>query len=349
MQEAPTVYSQIRSCDLWAIKSLDCLTQGAVIARALICGTAIAVCDGSYKDQFGTAGFVIQREHHQEGRILGANVTPGHSADQNPYRSEIGGIFAVIVIIEALVQFHDIEHGTIELACDCKSGLTSIFSHQYDTPSQPHHDLIHEIRIRISSSPIEWKFRHVRGHQDKHVSFHLLDMWEQLNVEMDGLAKSFWNEHHLTTPYFYPSNTSGWSLWTGHHKLSNWNRTKLYHHAQSAEILTHRSDRRKIPSQLITSIDWAASKSAIKLLGLNKSLWIPKWIAGFAPVGKVLQRNHLQTHDECPRCSASETTSHVIKCPAPGAVKQWDASIGMPALRVAILQRLMAWKNNKDP
>jgi hypothetical protein len=72
--------------------------------------------------------------------ILGANVSPGHREDQNPYRSEIGGIFAVVVVVEALVKFHDISQGTIELACDCESGLILIFTHEYDTPSQPHHD-----------------------------------------------------------------------------------------------------------------------------------------------------------------------------------------------------------------
>jgi hypothetical protein len=358
--DAPSVATTIHPRDQWAVQSLDCPEEGATIARALISGQAIAVCDGSYKDQFGTAGFVLQNRDKHDGRILGANVTPGHREDQNPYRSEIGGIFAVVVVVEALVQLHDISQGTIELACDCESGLISIFTHEYDTPSQPHHDLIHEIRRRIASSPIEWKYRHVQGHQDKHISFQMLDMWGQLNVEMDGLAKTFWNEHHLTTDPFYPPNSSGWSLWAGKRKLSTWDRHQLYNHAQATEILSHWSERRRIPSTLITSIDWAASEAAIKRLGLSKSLWIPKWLAGFAPVGKVLKRNNLQTHDECPRCTASENTAHVLVCPAPGAVKQWDSSLAllrlwliqaktMPALQQAILQRLHAWKHQDAP
>ncbi len=354
---AQTIISLISARDQWAVKSLDCPEQGATIARALIQGNAIAVCDGSYKDHFGTAGFVLQRWDQHHSRILGANVTPGHPDDQNPYRSEIGGIFGIIVVVEALVNLYDISHGTIELACDCESGLTTIFEHQYDTPSQPHHDLIHEIRTKIASSPINWKFRHVRGHQDKHVSFHMLDMWGQLNVEMDGVAKSCWNEHHSTTQPFYPLNTSGWSLWADQRKLSNWDRNQIYNHAHSKDILNHWSQRRRIPSNLISSIDWEASEDAIKRLGLNKSLWIPKWLAGFAPVGKVLKQNKMQTHDECPRCTATETTAHVLRCPAPRAIAQWDSSIAMlrswlletstmPDLRIAILQRLSAWKNN---
>jgi hypothetical protein len=75
--------------------------------------------------------------------------------------------------------------GTIELGCDCESALIAIFEHVYNTPSQPHHHIIHAIRSKLAVSPVTWKFQHVRGHQDKHIPFHLLDMWSQLNVEMD--------------------------------------------------------------------------------------------------------------------------------------------------------------------
>jgi hypothetical protein len=41
--------------------------------------------------------------------------------------------------------FHDIEKRTIKLGCNCKSKITLIVEHIYDTPKQPHHDLIHKI------------------------------------------------------------------------------------------------------------------------------------------------------------------------------------------------------------
>jgi hypothetical protein len=298
-----TVSALISENDQWSVRSLDCPSNGAHVAQAIIQGNAVAICDGSYKDKFGTAGFAIQQWANRDKRIIGANVTPGHPDDQNPYRSEIGGIFAIVVIVEALVKLYTITHGTIELGCDCESGLTAVFKHTYDTPNQPHHDLIHEIRRKIASSPVTWKFRHVRGHQDKHIPFHLLDRWSQLNVEMDTLAKVYWNETSTTVSPFYPDNSSGWSIWTDERKLSTWDRKELYNHANSHDILAHWSKRRRIPHQLIRSINWEAGEDAIRRLGLNKSLWIPKWLAGFSPVGKVMQRYKLQDHAECPRCA----------------------------------------------
>ena len=274
---SPSTYSHVQSTqvtdiihenDKWAVSSLSCPNNGASIAEAIRQGTAISVCDGSYKTHFGTAAYVLQNGNQRDGRIIGANVTPGHPDDQNPYRSEIAGIFAVVVLVDAIIQAHKILAGTIELACDCESGITAVFTHEYDSPSQPHHDLIHEIRARIKASPIEWKFRHVRGHQDKYISVQLLDLWGQLNVEMDGLAKAYWNETYTTAVPFYPPNTSGWSIWTGDRKLTSWDRNALYNHAQATDVIDHWSDRRQIPQDLIYSIDWESCEEAIKRLGL---------------------------------------------------------------------------------
>jgi hypothetical protein len=354
-----TLEDHIQDNDKWAVQSIQYDENGKNVAQAIILGTAIAVCDGSYKDDFGTAAFVLQRGASKQETITGAHVTPGHPEDINPYRSELGGILAIVVIAEAIASFHDIQTGTIELGCDCESGIISIFQHAYDTPKQPQHDLIHEIRQKIATSRITWKYRHVSGHQDKHISYHMLNIWEQLNVDMDNLAKIYWTETNSLALPFYPQATYGWNLWTGPRKLSTWDRKKLYEHAKSTEILEHWSRRRSIPHDKIRSIDWEAGKEAIKKLGLNRSIWIPKWLGGFAAVGKVQQRNNFQDHAECPRCSEFETTEHVTLCQAPNAQREWDASMAalqvwltkaltMPDIQKAILSRLQTIRRHDE-
>ncbi len=180
-------------------------------------------------------------------------------------------------------------------------------------------------------------------------------MWGKMNVEMDSLAKVYWNETSSSVLPFYPPSTFGWTLWTGTRKLASWDRQKLYNHARSGTILEHWSERRQIPPNLIQNIDWEAGQVAIKRLGLNKQLWIPRWLAGFARVGKVSQRLKLQDHAECPRCAAFEDTHHVVLCTAPKAQRKWDASVSnlktwllkantMPDIQQAILSRLQAWR-----
>jgi hypothetical protein len=221
------------------------------------------------EQQFGTAGFVMQQGNNGEDRMVGAHVTPGPPDKINAYRSKLGRILAIVIVTEAIAKLHDIQEGKIKVGCDCESGIIAIFENTYATPKQPHPDLIHEIRKKLALSRLKWIPRHVDGHQDKHTSYLRLDMWGQLNVEMDSLAITYWNETFDKIQPFYPQSNRGWSLWIQERKLSSWNRTELYKHAKSTTILQHWSQRRTIPQQLIRSIDWEAGQNAIRQLGLN--------------------------------------------------------------------------------
>jgi hypothetical protein len=114
----------IHNNDKWAIHTLHCPKNGSTVAQVITGGNTIAVCEGSYKDHFGTAAFVLHNGNSQASRILGVHVTPGHAGDINPYRSELGGILAIVIVTEAIIaSFHDIADGTIGIGCDHQSGL----------------------------------------------------------------------------------------------------------------------------------------------------------------------------------------------------------------------------------
>jgi hypothetical protein len=56
------------------------------------------VSDGSYKDHFGTAAFILVIADDSATCIRGRVVTPGDPEDHNAYRSELAGIYALTVI-----------------------------------------------------------------------------------------------------------------------------------------------------------------------------------------------------------------------------------------------------------
>jgi hypothetical protein len=252
----------VQDNDKWAIRSIHYTKNGKNIAQALIQGNAVAICDGSYKDHFGTAGFVIQRWNSKVLCITGAHITPEHPEEINPYRSKLNGILAIVIVTNAQATFHDIQEGTIKQACYCESGITAIF-HTYGTPKQPHHNIIHKVRQKIAASQLTWKFRHVSGHQDKFTLSHLLDIWGQLNVKMDCLAKAYWNETYQSINLFYSKLTYGWSLWIVDQKLSSWDRQALYNHAKLTNILDYWSTCQKHLQHSIRSIDWEACQQVI--------------------------------------------------------------------------------------
>jgi hypothetical protein len=100
------------------------------------------------------------------------------------------------------------------MACDCLSALRNIFDHRFDKPSQPHYDLLHSCRLLIAHSPAIWYSRHVCGH---------LDRWEQLNVDMDTLAKRRWQTvAHTNRPQFDLPQTTEWSVWHRNRRLTSW-------------------------------------------------------------------------------------------------------------------------------
>jgi hypothetical protein len=90
------------------------------------------------------------------------------------------------------VKHHKATTGQIIMACDCQSTLHTIFDHNYDHPNEAHYDTIHACRTQRASSPLKCIAKHVSGHQDDHQAYDQLDRWEQINVDMDLLAKQHW-------------------------------------------------------------------------------------------------------------------------------------------------------------
>jgi hypothetical protein len=71
----------------WAIERFYASDGGTILATLIQQESCIAVSDGSFKDQHGTASWVMEAETSC-GRILGDCVTPGNPSDQSAYRSE---------------------------------------------------------------------------------------------------------------------------------------------------------------------------------------------------------------------------------------------------------------------
>jgi hypothetical protein len=66
-------------------------------------------------------------------------------------------------------------------------------------PSHPDYDMLQHIRGMIKYSPLTSRW--IESHQDDKRPLAKLDHWGQLNVECDGLAKSFWNTTALTSTW----------------------------------------------------------------------------------------------------------------------------------------------------
>jgi len=85
----------------WALLHFSITNNGETIAEALRLGTAIAVSDGSYKDEFGTSALVLEGAD-STNRILAANAVVGHQEDQSSFRSKLAGIYGFVVLVNTI-------------------------------------------------------------------------------------------------------------------------------------------------------------------------------------------------------------------------------------------------------
>lgn len=77
----------------------------------------IAVSDRSFKEVFGTAGFVLERGS-SDLRILGINVSLGGPVAQSSYQSEISGLCIIIFMVNLECLSFGITTGSVTVGCD---------------------------------------------------------------------------------------------------------------------------------------------------------------------------------------------------------------------------------------
>ena len=78
---------------------------------------------GSFKDEFGTASWVIENASCSQ-RIMGNVLVQGFASDQSAYRSEIAGIYGLGIVTEVIKILLGLEKGEITIGCD---GITVLY------------------------------------------------------------------------------------------------------------------------------------------------------------------------------------------------------------------------------
>ena len=204
----------------WALRDIAASDNGVVIAQALRDGTAVAVSDGSFKDKFGTAAWVIEGRR-SDGWVEGQCIIPGGPEDQSAYRSELGGLYAIAAMVQVICELHNIQEGSIEVACDGMNALAQVGeADPIIRPNGAQYDIIAATQAKIKRTNIQWKMRHVMGHQDDTQGCTVMDRWETLNCMMDERAKQHW-QHHSTRTTRVQEAVDGepWAVWTGSSKI----------------------------------------------------------------------------------------------------------------------------------
>ena len=349
----------------WAVERLTSPDNGAAVARAIANHTAICVSDGSYKDQHGTAAFVLVDPSHADpdstSRILGCHVTPGFPSDQSPYRSELSGIYGILCVVEELCALYNIESGSFALGCDNESCLwMAIDKVGTLSPRSKSFDILSAIRSKIRSLPVTVRSHWVKGHQDNYSRDpSRLDLWARLNIEMDSLAKLFWDDSLGRQDRQHRIHGETHFISVRGKKIGSSLPASLYSACEGHKLKHYWQEKKQLPAHCISSINWAACAGAARLLGIGLRFWKTKHVTGIFANGKWMHRWKFWPHSNCPRCGeANEDSSHIVRCPAvtplwAQVVEPLDAwftkTSTPPDVSAVILEYLHAWRTRTPP
>jgi hypothetical protein len=342
----------------WSVKNFNSSDNGEHIAQAIQEETAVAVCDGLYKEGKGSSAWVLEGSS-AFGRITGYNLPPGISTGQNSYRSELAGLYRVITMISTICSQYHLTSGKITIACDNFSALFNSME-DYKNPkiSDAEYDLIYAIKNQIAPLPISHQTHHVKGHQDEVLPTTGLDRWSLLNIEMDRLAKSVvtsWTENLSHQEI----EGEPWSVWINEIKLVNELEAKLYEIMYSKTAEEYWIRKEKFSASQATNIHWEAIGKAMKELSLARRTFMTKHVTGLSGVGKFMKIWGERDTDACPRCGAPENAAHVWTCPHPQATDVWNDSMKkledwmievgtLPDIRDSILYHLKRWRSPEE-
>jgi hypothetical protein len=97
----------------WAIDCFSAPDDGVVVAQSIRDGTAVAISDGSYKDNFGTTALTIEPDIPTLNNcVLATNAVPEQPEHQSSYRSELSGLWGIVTMIQCLCDKYGIIWGS---------------------------------------------------------------------------------------------------------------------------------------------------------------------------------------------------------------------------------------------
>jgi hypothetical protein len=353
-QEATELHCDTRShkIDDEFLTDLDIVDTESLrkISQSIQEGTLKLVSDGSYLEthKLGTAAWILETPN---GVTTSGRITiPGSEEVQGSYRSELGGIYGGLSHVALICKHLKISNGHITIGCDGLGAVQIIDKEFTVTKSNANQfDMIRAINKLRRDLPIRSSLRHVKGHQDDHINFYLLDRWAQMNVLADTMAKqklsevlndNTYHEHRTET---LPHDLCPISFCSANRNPTN---NIQAHLAKTIKITAGRrrarrywKKKRKFSDHNEHHIDWQVVHRSHLALDKSKRKWLNKWMTGFCGVGKMMEIYGFQTHSKCPKCQQSqETTDHVMQCPSYGTHSLW----------IILMRNLSKWIVDND-
>lgn len=321
----------------WALDDISSIDGAEYVAQAIEAGTAIAVSDGSFKTGVATAACCIEGEAYGFCRVSATCLTPGHQDDHDPYRAKLSGILMIICVVERICVVFGIVHGQVTIACDGLEAIKkAVDSCTHYSCRSNQFDLITAIDNKLKKSSLNWRWRHVKGHQDDNIG--PLDRWATMNVEMDCLAKRRRRkeESMLAKDPQLLVQDEGWSLFVketfgtdrdspGIQKISTKLPEQIRQVCRGRPVLKYWESHGALPAGRPKDMHWKAIHRARNKIQFPRRKWASRLAADFLPTGVRMHERKEWHSPDCPlSCGCTgEDSFHVLHCNKLNST--WDA------------------------
>ena len=347
--------------------NIDRTTKGAnsILAKALINGQALAVSDGSYKEDkgLGSASWIISTKDKKYYTTAGC-ICPGTEEIQSSYRSELVGVLGILEEIDYLCNKWNIKEGKCYIYCDGITALNIIDkSHRHTVSTRFSNCDIVSACVKLKETiPIQLVFEHVKGHQEDHRPIQALPVPAQLNILMDSLAKDLMDDLPEKAGYNLHEHRLSFTL-PRHKNRPIYHKLKEFMYRQIMNEKAHCywiEEKKRYTSEDKENIHWEYQEKAFKTLKGTRQRNLSKWFSGWIATGKNTMRWNIRYKGHCPFCHKDkEDKHHIIHCSHIMPTKQWNTLLKEYdkkliryktsfALRKAIILELRAWRNNTN-
>ena len=279
-----------------------------------------AVSDGSYIPDLslGSAAWCVVVKQSPEVKIIGGGIVPGTKDIQSAYRSELAGLYGVVLFCRVLFHVYP-NIPELQIGCDGKSALMMATARdRYNVSSgDKSADILCRIISALEILPVKIIAKHVKGHQE--LQKDILTVEEKLNVEMDALANLLLDQaiaQHFTPPTSLPYDPLGLPCITTHNGvITSQIERSLKTHVAAIDTTAWWIAKGRLTHQSSTMVDWTLVGDTMSALPWSTRRFVIKWTTDMLPVGKRQKKIKAMETARCPRCTCIETTWHVARCP----------------------------------
>ena len=321
----------------WFMHSISSSSNTTNLWNDILQGQAYAVSDGSLfpASKAGACACIVSTKDGLEW-IKGGGIIQGHTYDQDPYRSELGGQVGLASIITAIILPTGASPN-ITVACDGEAAIDRVNMEK----STIKYNMINVDMLSIISDLWETSSftiikQHVYGHQDE--SDRQLTQLERLICRVDLWAKEKAQQqiagllHNLT---FTPTNQGYGTITCNGRLITSKVKSTLYKQVTMRKFITALGKNKDIPKYFsCLNINWWSFGKAHRESTDNIQTFITKWLSGDTATGRVMVTRQARLLSRCPRCDHNdEHLVHVLTCGADSTLE----------LRENLLTNLILW------